>query len=76
MAVRRDLSAWRTGNDSKSSTTIAYAASTGATAAIGFRAQLSANAYSAQFNEFLCCTAFFVGSDTPPAKHLLSLCDS
>ncbi len=76
MAMRRGHAAWRTGNDLKSSTKIACAASKIETAAIGFRAQFSANAYSYRLCQLFCCCAIFVGSVTLPAEHLVNLCES
>ncbi len=76
MAVRRGRSTWRTGNDSKSSATIACAASKNVTAAVGFRAQYSANAYNYQLCQFFCCSAVFVDLVMLPAEDLVDLCES
>ncbi len=46
------------------------------TAAIGFRAQFSANAFSFQLYQLFCCGAVFVGSITLPTEHLVNLCES
>ncbi len=53
MDVRRGRSAWKTGDDSKSSTTTACAESKGVTVAIGFTVQFSANVYIFQPCQFL-----------------------
>ncbi len=74
--LRRSCSVWRTGNDSKSSTTIACAASKGVTVAIGFPVQFSVNIYSSQPCQLFCCSAVFVGSVTLPAEHLETSCES
>ncbi len=46
------------------------------TAAIEFRAQFSANAYSYQFCQLFCCRAVSVGLVMLPDEHLVNSCES